>query len=139
MPKKPITKTTTPTMSGIGETRLFSTAWNGTAPNHRCGNRFRALVLLEIRVAVHRHALGILKRIQVRRHVDIQEFPVDKQETLRVRQARELRKIVRLNFRQSLGANFRHPRGFIEREISRQSCLLKFFTEPLYCHERKAG
>ena len=127
-------------MSGIGETRLLPPPRSsGTAPNHRRGDRFRALVLLEVRVAVHGHALGILKRIQVRRHVNIQEFPVDKQETLRVRQARELRKIVRLNFRQPVRANFGHARGFIEREISRQPCFLKFFTEPLYCHERKAG
>src|SRR6266550_491197 len=79
----------------------------------------RALVLLEVRIAIHGHALGILKRVQVRRDVDIQEFPVNKQETLRVRQARELRKIVRLNFRQPVRANFGHARGFIEREISR--------------------
>ena len=37
----------------------------------------------------------------------------------RVGQARELRKIVRLDFCQSLRANLRHPRRFIEREISR--------------------
>jgi hypothetical protein len=30
-----------------------------------------------------------------------------------------LRKIVRLNFRQPLGANLGHARGFIERELSR--------------------
>ena len=78
MPRKPSTKTATPTMSGIGETRLLPPVppvAAGRRLNHWCGDRFRALVLLEVRVAVHGHALGILKRIQVRRDVDIQNFP----------------------------------------------------------------
>src|SRR5262249_31129693 len=98
-------------------------------------HRFGALVFLEVRVTVYGHALRIFKRIQVRRDVDIQEFPVNKQETLRVRQAWELRKVVRLDLRQPLRTNFGHARSFIERELSSQPCFLKFFTEPLYCHE----
>jgi hypothetical protein len=45
-----------------------------------------------------------------------------------------LRKIIRLNFREPGGTNLRHPRCFIEREISRAPCFLKFFTESFYRH-----
>src|SRR6516165_9994084 len=77
--------------------------------------------------------------VEVSGHVDIQKLSVDEQETLRVRQTWELRKVVRLNLCQPLRANFGHPRRFIEREISRVSCLLKFLTEPFYCHDANDG
>jgi hypothetical protein len=111
----------------------------GTAPAYRRRNRFRALALLEIRITIHRHALGIFERIQIRSDVNAQELAVDEQETFRVSQTRELGKVVGFNFRQPLRANLGHPRGFIEREISRASRILKFLTKALYCHERTAG
>src|ERR1051326_6473784 len=41
-------------------------------------------------VTVDGYALGILEGVEVRSDVNIQEFPVDKKETLRIGQAREL-------------------------------------------------
>jgi len=48
-----------------------------------------------------------------------------------------LRKIVRLNFRQSSLTNLGHPGCFIERKISRSPRLLKFFPKTLDCHRTK--
>src|SRR5262249_41193153 len=118
---------------------IAPTGSNGTASNRRRRDGFRTLALLEVRVTVYRHALGIFESVQIRRHVNIQEFPIDKEETFRIRQTRELGKVVRLNFGQPLRSNLSHAGRFIEREISRHPCFLKFFTEALYSHERKAG
>src|SRR5205823_2895845 len=81
--------------------------------------------------------LGIFERIEVRRDIDIQEFAVDKEEAFCIGQARKLRKIVRLNFREPGRADLCHTRRFIERKISGAPRLLKFFTESFYRHWRE--
>jgi hypothetical protein len=50
-----------------------------------------------------------------------------------------LREIIRLNLRQPSRTNFRHPRGFIERQISRAPRLLKFFFQTFDRHGINAG
>src|SRR5450830_1798131 len=71
------------------------------------------------------------------RDIDVQKFSINEQEAFCVRQARKLRKIVRLDFREARLTNLRQPRRFIERKISRVPRFLKFFTEPFYRHQRE--
>jgi hypothetical protein len=95
------------------------------------------LVLLKVRVAIDRYTLGIFERVKVWRNVDVQEFSIDEQEPFCIREARKLRKIVRLDLREPGRTNLRHPRSFIQRKISRAPRFLKFFTEPFYRHDAK--
>ena len=92
-------------------------------------------IFLKVGVAIDCDVLGIFKAFEIWRYIDIQEFSVDEQETLRVGQTRKLREIVGLNLRQSRRANLGHPRGFVERKIARPSRLLKFFTETFDRHD----
>src|SRR5207248_7284852 len=100
---------------------------DGTAWGNRRTDWFWRLIFLKVRVTVDRHALGIFERVKIGRDVDIQKFPIDEQESFCICEARELRKIVGLNFRKPCRTNFRHPRCFIERKISRAPRFLKFY------------
>ena len=103
--------------------------------HHRRADWLGRRIFLKVRVAIDCDVLGIFKGFEIWRYVDIQEFSVDEQETLRVCQTGKLREIVGLNLRQSCRANLGHPRGFVEREIARPSRLLKFFTETFDRHD----
>src|SRR5207249_1284220 len=107
---------------------------DGTAWDNWRTDGFGRLVLLKVRVAIDRHTLGIFERVKVWRDIHVQKFSIDEQEPFCVRKARKLRKIVRLDLREARRTNLRHPRRFIEREISRAPRFLKFFTEPFYRH-----
>jgi hypothetical protein len=50
-----------------------------------------------------------------------------------------LRKIIRLDLSQTRRANFGQARGFIQRETSGQSRVLKFFAQTFDCHCGFAG
>jgi len=61
------------------------------------------------------------------------------QEPFGVSEAGELRKIIRLDLSQTRRANFGQARGFIQREASGQSRILKFLAQTLDCHCGFAG
>ena len=106
----------------------------GLRGNDGCARRFRGRIILKVGITIHRDGVRSFERLHVRAHVDLEEFAVDLEESLRVGQAGELRKIVRLDLGKPRRADLRHARGFVERKFSRDSRFLKFLTETFDRH-----
>jgi hypothetical protein len=85
---------------------------------------FRFRCVLQIRIAVNRERFRNLKRLQVRRHIHLEEFAVDDQEPFRVSEAGELREIFVLDVVELGGPDLRLPPRFIERETARKPGFL---------------
>src|SRR5207237_850307 len=94
-----------------------------------CDGGLRGLSLrrlsLQIGITIDRHLLRGFERVEIRRNIDIEKLSVDLQEPFGVSEAGKLRKIVRLDLSQTRRANFGQARGFIQREASGQSRILK--------------
>jgi hypothetical protein len=89
----------------------------------------RARVVLQIRVAIDRDVFRGFKSLEIRLYIDIEKFSVDEKETLPISEAREIGKILVLNFRQPRGPDLSGARSFLERNVFGQSRLLQFFAD----------
>ena len=69
------------------------------------------------------------KSLEIGRDIDVEEFAVDEEEAFRVGEAGEARKILRLDFLDTGGANLGHARRFFERDLFRETRLLQFLAE----------
>ena len=77
--------------------------------SHLCARRFRCGCILQIGIAIDGTVAGSFKRIEIRRHVDVEKFAVNQKEALGVSEAREIREIVRFDFGQARRSNLRQP------------------------------
>ena len=127
--------TTTPMTRGMSEAarpkRGRRRHSRRSAPNDRGARGRRRRIVLQIRIAVDRDRLGRFKRLEIRRHIDIEKFSVDEQKSFRVGETGELREIVRLDFGQTRRPDLGHARGFIERESRARVALPEIFCRDL--------
>ena len=91
--------------------------------------RRRARVVLQVRVAIDRNVFRGFKSLEIRLYIDIEKFSVDEKETLPISEAREIGKILVLNFRQPRGPDLSGARSCLERNVFGQSRLLQFFAD----------
>jgi hypothetical protein len=96
----------------------------------------RARVVLQISVAIDRDVFRGFKSLEIRLYIDIEKFSVDEKETLPISEAREIGKILVLNFRQPRGPDLSGARSFLERDVFRQSRLLQFFADGFHGKSR---
>ena len=98
--------------------------------------RRRARVILQVRVAIDRNVFRGFKSLEIRLYIDIEKFSVDEKETLPISEAREIGKILVLNFRQPRGPDLSGARSFLERDVFGQSRLLQFFADGFHGKSR---
>ena len=107
--------------------------------NDRRACRLGRGMILQIRISVDRDVLGSFKCLHVGRHIDIERFSVDEEETFGVSETGKLRKIVRFNFGQTRRTDFRYARGFVQRHVSCEPGFLEFLAETFNRHCERAG
>jgi hypothetical protein len=79
---------------------------------------------LQVSVTIGSHMLRGFERLHVRRHIHLEEFPVDEQESLGVGEAGELREIFVLDLFQPAWPDLCQATGFVESEPSREARFL---------------
>ena len=93
-------------------------------------------IVLQIRVAVDRDVFRSFKSLEIGRYINIEKFSVDEKETFPISEAREIGKILVLNFRQTRGPDLGGARGLLERDVFGQSRLLQFFADGFHGKSR---